>query len=62
MKNLIKLFAQMTNSMNLVTDTSMNISETFTMLGNDIASLWNIDTDKAMKKITIRTCRTDKTS
>lgn len=51
MKNYQAVFAQMTNSMNLVSDTSMNISETFTMLGNDIASLWNIDTDKAMKKL-----------
>ena len=51
MKNYQAVFAQMTNSMNLVTESSMNISETFTMLGNDIASLWNIDTDKAMKKL-----------
>lgn len=51
MKNYQAVFAQMTNSMSLIPETSMDISETFTMLGNDIASLWNIDTDKAMKKL-----------
>lgn len=51
MLNYQAVFAQMTNSMGLVADSSMAISESFTMLGNDIASLWNIDTDKAMKKL-----------
>jgi len=51
MMNYQAVFAQMANSMNLTTETAMNISESFTMLGNDIASLWNIDTDTAMKKL-----------
>lgn len=45
------LFAQMTNSMGLVADSSMAISESFTMLGTDIASLWNIDIKTAMSKL-----------
>jgi hypothetical protein len=45
------VFAQMANSMNLTAGTALNISDTFTLLGNDIASLWNIDTDNAMKKL-----------
>ena len=51
MMNYQAVFAQMTNSMGLVAQSSMNISSSFLMLGNDIASLWNIDTDKAMKKL-----------
>jgi len=45
------LFAQMSNSMGLVSQSAMNISESFTMLGTDISSLWNIDIDKAMTKL-----------
>jgi len=45
------LFAQMSNSMGLVAESAMNISESFTMLGTDIASLWNIDIKDAMSKL-----------
>jgi len=51
MMNYQAVFAQMTNSMNLTSQSVMNISESFTLLGNDIASLWNIETDSAMKKL-----------
>ena len=51
MMNYQAVFAQMANSMNLTAETAMNISESFTLLGNDIASLWNIETDAAMKKL-----------
>jgi hypothetical protein len=51
MMNYQAVFAQMSNSMGLVANSAMNISESFTLLGNDIASLWNIDTDDAMKKL-----------
>jgi hypothetical protein len=51
MKQYQAIFAQMTNSMGLVAQSSMNIADSFTMLGNDIASLWNIDTADAMKKL-----------
>lgn len=51
MKQYQAIFAQMTNSMGLVAASSMNIADSFTMLGNDIASLWNIDTADAMKKL-----------
>lgn len=51
MMNYQAVFAQMANSMNLTAATALNISESFTLLGNDIASLWNIDTDTAMKKL-----------
>lgn len=51
MKKYQAVFAQMTNSMGLSAKSSMAISESFTMLGNDIASLFNVDTDVAMKKL-----------
>lgn len=51
MMNYQAVFAQMANSMNLTAATALNISESFTLLGNDIASLWNLDTDTAMKKL-----------
>lgn len=51
MMNYQAVFAQMSNSMNLTAESAINISESFTLLGNDIASLWNIDTDNAMKKL-----------
>ena len=51
MMNYQAVFAQMANSMNLTSESAMNISESFTLLGNDIASLWNIKTDAAMKKL-----------
>lgn len=51
MMNYQAVFAQMANSMNLTAASALNISESFTLLGNDIASLWNIDTDVAMKKL-----------
>lgn len=50
-KNYQALFAQMTNSMGLVAESSYNMAESFTVLGNDIASLWNIDTKDAMAKL-----------
>ena len=42
------LFAQMTNSMGRIRQW---LSESFTMLGTDIASLWNVDINDAMKKL-----------
>lgn len=51
MMNYQAVFAQMANSMGLAADTAENISESFTLLGNDIASLWNIDTEEAMVKL-----------
>lgn len=51
MMNYQAVFAQMTNSMGLVAESSINMSEAFTMLGTDIASLWNMDIDKSMKKL-----------
>jgi hypothetical protein len=51
MMNYQAVFAQMSNSMGLVSSSAQNISESFTLLGNDIASLWNIDTADAMGKL-----------
>ncbi len=51
MMNYQAIFAQMSNSMGLTADTAMNISESFTMLGSDISSLWNKDIDQSMKKL-----------
>jgi hypothetical protein len=45
------VFAQMSNSMGLTAESAMNVSESLTLLGNDIASLWNIDTADAMTKL-----------
>lgn len=44
-------FAQITNAMGNTAVTADNISRSFTLLGNDIASLWNIDTATAMEKL-----------
>jgi hypothetical protein len=44
-------FAQMANSMGLVADSAYEISEGFTALGLDIASLFNIDIASAMSKL-----------
>lgn len=44
-------FAQMANSMGLVSETAINISDAFTALGADISSLFNIEMDDAMKKL-----------
>lgn len=45
------IFAQISNSMGTTANTADNLSRSFVMLGNDIASLWNIDTETAMKKL-----------
>lgn len=45
------VFAQISNSMGTTANTADNLSRSFAMLGNDIASLWNIDTEIAMKKL-----------
>ena len=45
------VFAQISNSMGSTATTADNLSRSFVMLGNDIASLWNIDTETAMKKL-----------
>lgn len=45
------VFAQISNSMGTTANTADNLSRSFAMLGNDIASLWNIDTETAMKKL-----------
>lgn len=44
-------FAQMANSMGTVGKTALNISTSFTALGEDIASLFNIDVETAMLKL-----------
>ena len=45
------IFAQISNSMGSTATTADNLSRSFVMLGNDIASLWNIDTETAMQKL-----------
>jgi len=44
-------FAQMTSSMGIAESTAYDLSESFTMLGADISSLWNLDLDVSMKKL-----------
>ena len=44
-------FAQMSNSMGVLPETAMNISNIFTALGADIASLFNLDIPEAMQKL-----------
>lgn len=44
-------FAQMADSMNVVEESAYNISSALTMLSADIASLFNIEIDSAMKKL-----------
>ncbi len=51
MMNYQAVFAQISSAMGLTANTAENISESFTLLGNDIASLWNIDTANAMQKL-----------
>jgi len=51
MMNYQAVFAQISSAMGLTANTAENISESFTMLGNDIASLWNINTADAMQKL-----------
>ncbi|WP_066719895.1 hypothetical protein [Clostridium sp. Marseille-P299] len=50
-KNYQAMFAQMADSMGLVSDTAYNISTSLTMLGNDMASLFNVDTKTMMEKL-----------
>lgn len=45
------MFGQIANAMGLATDTAMNMSESLTLLGNDLASLFNTDTAAAMEKL-----------
>ncbi|MBS5933736.1 MAG: hypothetical protein KIC94_12785 [Clostridiales bacterium] len=44
-------FAQISNAMGNTAVTADNVSRSFVMLGNDIASLWNLDTATAMEKL-----------
>jgi hypothetical protein len=44
-------FAQMANSMSVTTESAYMLSESLTMLGADISSLFNIDIDDAMSKL-----------
>lgn len=45
------LFAQMSSSMGLTADSAYEVSASLTMLGNDIASLFNIGIEDAMLKL-----------
>lgn len=49
--NYQAMFASITNAMGMTTQTTKNVSEAFTALGNDIASLYNLDTESAMQKL-----------
>lgn len=44
-------FAQMANSMGMTSDSAYMLSESLTMLGADISSLFNIDMEDAMSKL-----------
>jgi len=44
-------FAQISSAMGLTAKTASNVSQSMTLLGNDIASLWNINTSTAMTKL-----------
>ena len=45
------IFAQMANAFGLTSRSVMNLSSSFTMLGLDIASLFNVDIEEAMVKL-----------
>lgn len=49
--NYQAVFAQMSNAFGLTTDSVMNLSESFTLLGLDIASFFNTDVEDAMVKL-----------
>ena len=49
--NYMANFTQMANSMGLVSESAYRISESLTLLGADVASLFNIDIDKAMERL-----------
>lgn len=49
--NYQAVFAQMTSSMGVTESAAYDLSESFTMLGADISSLFNIDVDTAYKKL-----------
>lgn len=49
--NYQAVFAQMANAFGLATESVMNLSQSFTMLGLDIASLFNVDIEEAMVKL-----------
>lgn len=49
--NYQAVFAQMANGFGLTNDSVMNLSKSFTMLGLDIASLFNTDIETAMTKL-----------
>ncbi len=49
--NYQAVFAQISHAMGLTSEVALNMSESFTLLGNDIASLWNLDTKTAMEKL-----------
>ena len=49
--NYQAVFAQMSNAFGLTTNSVMNLSESFTMLGLDIASFFNTDVESAMVKL-----------
>ncbi|MDU6263706.1 MAG: hypothetical protein E6600_04295 [Anaerocolumna aminovalerica] len=49
--NYQAVFAQMSNSFGLTSQSVMNMSKSFTMLGLDLSSLFNTDTEKAMIKL-----------
>lgn len=51
MMNYQAVFANISNSMGLTANTAENLSESLTLLGNDMASLWNINTSDAMTKL-----------
>jgi uncharacterized coiled-coil DUF342 family protein len=49
--NYSAIFAQISNAMGNTTETAKNLSMSFTALGEDIASLWNMDVSTAMTKL-----------
>lgn len=49
--NYMANFTQMANSMGLVSESAYRISESLTLLGADVASLFNIDIDTAMERL-----------
>lgn len=51
MMNNQAIFAQMSSSMDVTKSAAYDLSESFTMLGADIASLFNIDVESAYQKL-----------
>jgi len=51
MMNYQAIFAQMSSSMGVTESAAYDLSESFTMLGADIASLFNIDVESAYQKL-----------